>query len=1203
MAADNQIDVKITASPENFVAGMDTVQKTLADKLGQMKQSTVGMTSHVGESLARMQNSSRSAMGNLRSSVSNAMNGIAASVATMKNMLGGASLAIVGMFGGATKAAIEYEKALAGLARTSGMSIAASSELAFAASQVGMDTAALTQNIGFLSRAINNLEKNTDSASNVFNRFGIDVHDANGKLMPTEQIIGKVADRFASMPDGMKKSALAMSLFGREGRAMIPLLNKGSAGLAKMGQQAKSLGLVFNNVSALKSYVAAQRQWDATLKSLQIQIGSSVLPVLTAFSKAITALLQAFNRIDPATRNTIITTTSLVAALAALTLGWGATAAAVAAFGGPFARIGVMMASMPNLLVTCTVALKGFVVGLADGTIKLARYIVTGQLFTAMHGKMTAAMAAARAGLVALRSTIVAVSLAFRTGGVRAIASYCASLVSMRAVIGVARVALLGLYATVTAGIAVVVALAAVWASGMTNIEEATAGTCDGIIYGLNNFAEGVSEIMSGIGDLFISLGKTITSALSGDFEGVIMHAMGMLEGLRTAGSGYVKANVGPVQAIYGAISDPSGALDFAKAAGSSIWGSLKSAIGLDDVDMPDVDNGMEEFDTDIGTGAGGGDAGGDAGGGEKGDSAYEQAKKLYEQQMQLAEYSATEKEALYKRYLDNVEKSEQEVMDYKIGLYALEKDALAESLHERETDLENEHVRGRVSEQAYQSELAKIKRANLDAEVEFRAKAVMTAQRLTEEEKTQQLAAYKEKVEATSWYKESLKEVLDAEKQLADYERSVQNKILDYQRTRVLDSIALEEKRLEGLYDAGAMAQEELLSKQREFEEQRYNIQRQAAQKDLADNAIDINKMTDAYRKYAEARTELDREVYMNEMLLNSKNEETTIAALKSLEELYARHTEKLLEIQQKQKEEEVGLIKGVRDTLASEMSAIMQDVAKGSKSVMEGIRSLISSTMSSILKQITDRLAGNIVQKAFGKLLQQKSRPDMTAVAAEQATQAARTAAAQSGAMQRMMVEQTSGQMQVAATTEKATTQIAVETAKDATIVQSSAVAGQASAASIQSSITSMLQMLPLLLVLSALTGLFGGGKSSKTESTGPGINLGRNPNSYYTTPRLTGIPSYDIGSWRLPADTLAMVHKDEMIVPAAGGQADGVRSLLSGGHQNASPQINLSYSAVHTGRTDADVRREMRDNAKYMVKVLNTEFRKFNRGSAKG
>ena len=1188
MAADDQIDVKITASPDGFVSGINTAQQALNNGTAQMKSSASGMAQQMRTAMQNMQQSARSGMNGVRSSIVSAMGSIRSSVASMKNTIGAAGIAIVGVFGTSTHAAIEYQKALAGLSRTSGMSIAASSELAFAASQVGLSTADLTKNIGFLSRSLANLERDTDNAGNIFNRFGIDVHDANGQLLPTNDIIGVVADRFKSMPDGVQKTALAMSVFGREGRAMIPMLNQGREGLEKMGQKAKDLGLVFGNVSALKSYISAQRQWDATLKSLQIQIGNSVLPVLTSFSKAITNLLQAFNRIDPETRNAIITATSLTAAVAALTLGWGAAAAAIAAFGGPFARVGVMMTSMPNVVALCTNGIRSLVVGLTAGTIGLGKYVLSGQLFTAVHGKMTGAMAGARAALVAMRSTVVAASLAFSLGGVRAILSYCGSLITMRSVLAVGRVALLSFYATATAGIAVVVALAAVWASGFTDIKEATAGTCDGLIYGLNNFADGVGQICSGIGQIFTSLALTIGNALVGDFSGAAEAAKGMMQGIKDIGIGFWDGIQGLGQAIYGAASDPSGALNFAKAAGSSLWSGLKSAMGFGGEDLP---IGADD------------EAGFDGGGGGESSSAYEAAKKLYEQQLQLAEYTAAEKEALYKQYLENVAKSEQEVMDYKIGLYALEKEVFVEKLKEREVDLENAHIRGTVSEQTYQSELAAMKRANLNAEVEFRAKALMEAARLTDDEKEHQIDAYKAKIEATSWYKSSLTEVLNAEKQLADYELTIQNKLLEYQRTRTLDSITLEEKRLEGLYNAGGITQEALLAKQREFEDRRYNIQREAAKKELTDSAIDIGKMTDAYEGYANARTELDKEIYLNEMLLNSKNEEGTIAALKSLEELYAQHAEKLISIQQKQKEKEIGIIKGVRDTLADEMSAIMQDVAKGSKSVLEGIRSLISSTLSSILKQITNQISGNIVQKAFAKVLQQKSKPDMTAIAAEQATQTARTAAAQAGAMQRTAVEQMSGAQQVAATTEKTTTQIAMETSKDETIVASSAAAGQASVASIQASITAMLQMLPIMLVLSALTGLFGGGKSSKTESTGPGINLGRNPDSYYKTPRLTGIPSFDVGSWRLPADTLAMVHKDEMIVPASGGQADGVRSLLSGDTAKQTPQINLTYSAVHMGRTDADVQREMRENAKYMVKVLNSEYRRFNRGKLKG
>lgn len=1194
MAADDKIDVQITASPANFVAGVNTAQQALTNSAAQMQQSAGGMSASVRASMLSLQQNARSAMSGFGSSVTNAMSSVTSSVGAMKAALGAAGIGIVGIFGSSTKAALDYEKALLGLSRTSGMSIATSSELAFAASQVGMSTDDLTRNIGFLARSLAALEKNADSNTNAFNRFGIEVHNANGGLLPTQEIVGKVADRFQSMPDGVQKSALAMSIFGREGRAMIPFLNQGSKGLEKMRDKAKSLGLVVENVSALKSYVAAQRQWNATLKSLQIQIGNGVLPVLTGFSKAITGLLQAFNRINPETRTAIITITTMGAGLAALTLGWGAAAAAIAAFGGPFARVGVMMGAMPNLIGVCAGGIKGLVVGLADGTIKLVQYVASGKLFTAIHSGMRAAVAAARAALVAMRSAVVAVSLAYQLGGVRAIAAYCTSLLTMRTVISLARVSLLLFYSTATVGIAVVVALVAAWVGGWADIGEATAGTCDAITTGLNQFADGISQIMSGIGHQFVSLAKTIGSALVGDFSGAAESARELLQASREVGLGARVAMEGLGQAVSGAISDPEGALNFAKAAGMSIWNGLKNMLGFGG-DDPAVEGETMDDPGAFGTAGGDGkETGADA------DSIYAQQKKLYEQQLQLAEYSAEEKEALYRRYLEYVEKSEEEMTDYKIGLYALEKDAFQESLKAQETDLENSHIRGTITEHNYQSELARIKRANLDAEAEFRAKAVMEALRLTEEEKKAQLKAYKEKVEATSWYKESLKEVLDAEKSLADYELSIQNKLLEYQRTRVLDSISLEEKRLEGLENIGAISQEELLTKQREFEEQRYSLQRAATQKELSDNAINVLAMIDAYEKYAAARTELDKEVYLNKMLLESKNEETTIAALKSLEELYAQHAEKLLNIQQKQKEKEVHIIKGVRDTLASEMSEIMQDVAKGSKSILEGIRSLIASTMSSILKQITQQLSENIVQKAFARLLKQKGKPDMTVVTAERTTQAARTAAAQAGAMQRSMIEQTSGQMQVAATTEKATMQIATETSKDEVITASSAAAGQASVASIQASITAMLQMLPIMLVLSALTGLFGGGKSSTTESTGPKINLGRNPNSYYKTPTLTGIPSFDIGSWRLPADTLAMVHKDEMIVPARGGIADGVRNVLSAGGTSSSTVVNLSYSAVHQGRTNADVRQEMKDNARYLVKVLDTECRKFNRGS---
>lgn len=36
------------------------------------------------------------------------------------------------------------------------------------------------------------------------------------------------------MPDGAEKSALAMQLFGKNGMAMLPFLNKGAAGIQEL---------------------------------------------------------------------------------------------------------------------------------------------------------------------------------------------------------------------------------------------------------------------------------------------------------------------------------------------------------------------------------------------------------------------------------------------------------------------------------------------------------------------------------------------------------------------------------------------------------------------------------------------------------------------------------------------------------------------------------------------------------------------------------------------------------------------------------------------------------------------------------------------------------------------------------------------------------------------------------------------------------
>ncbi len=58
---------------------------------------------------------------------------------------------------------------------------------------------------------------------------------------------------------------------------------------------------------------------------------------------------------------------------------------------------------------------------------------------------------------------------------------------------------------------------------------------------------------------------------------------------------------------------------------------------------------------------------------------------------------------------------------------------------------------------------------------------------------------------------------------------------------------------------------------------------------------------------------------------------------------------------------------------------------------------------------------------------------------------------------------------------------------------------------------------------------------------------------------------VPSFDVGSWNIPGDTMAMVHKGEMIIPAA--QAEAIR----GGGGAAGGGVNIHFNGPVYGQKD--------------------------------
>lgn len=145
-----------------------------------------------------------------------------------------------------TIGALEAQDAALKSAQRLGMSVENLSALRYAAELSDVTMESLTSS---LSRFAVGVAKGSDTLA----VLGVATRNSDRSMRDTYEILSDVADRFAAMPDGIQKTALAVDLFGRGGAQLIPLLNAGKSGLAGMAEEARKLGVVIGEEAARRS--------------------------------------------------------------------------------------------------------------------------------------------------------------------------------------------------------------------------------------------------------------------------------------------------------------------------------------------------------------------------------------------------------------------------------------------------------------------------------------------------------------------------------------------------------------------------------------------------------------------------------------------------------------------------------------------------------------------------------------------------------------------------------------------------------------------------------------------------------------------------------------------------------------------------------------------------------------------------------------
>jgi len=192
----------------------------------------------------------------------------------------GAQLAAVfsvGMMVRWIKGAIDAADAMGQMAQKTGIAVEALSAWAYAAELADVNSGELQ---GALRTLATEMQRNGEGAQDI------------------EQKLFALADRFAAMPDGVQKTALAVEKFGRAGQDMIPLLNQGSEALRRQMEEAKRFGKVIDadTAKAADEFKDSLTKLKAILDGMALSIGTLVLPGLKDFAEFVVSTIADINR-------------------------------------------------------------------------------------------------------------------------------------------------------------------------------------------------------------------------------------------------------------------------------------------------------------------------------------------------------------------------------------------------------------------------------------------------------------------------------------------------------------------------------------------------------------------------------------------------------------------------------------------------------------------------------------------------------------------------------------------------------------------------------------------------------------------------------------------------------------------------------------------------------------------------------------------
>ena len=231
------------------------------------------------EAIRRLGNSLQGLLGQTKNAAIG-FNNLKGAVAGLGAAIAGGT--IVGGLSAIVKNSVDAGSELLTLQAKTGLAVNALIAIGNAAKLADVDLETFNSGLTKLNSNLLKAAQGDEDLAQQFKALGVNVKDANGNLVPADKALKQIADRFADMPDGAKKAEVAVALFGKSGRELIPLLNEGAASMEKFTSK---LG---------EDFTARSKLFDRTITELGIKTQGFGLQLTDALLPALQSILEVF---------------------------------------------------------------------------------------------------------------------------------------------------------------------------------------------------------------------------------------------------------------------------------------------------------------------------------------------------------------------------------------------------------------------------------------------------------------------------------------------------------------------------------------------------------------------------------------------------------------------------------------------------------------------------------------------------------------------------------------------------------------------------------------------------------------------------------------------------------------------------------------------------------------------------------------------